>query len=88
MKHNAKLVFVKLAFAVAIVFGGIMLAPWIIFDKTKAGYDTDWERTEDGKGVAWGPRPRGWLILADPNRSSFSGQEWYYRWYADYCNEW
>lgn len=75
-------------FAVAVL--ALLLAkftPVLVFDPELAGYDRNWEHSQ-GKGIAWGPRPRKWLIAADPERSLFSGNEWYYRLFPAYCHAW
>ena len=63
------------------------LAPVIVFEPELVGYDMNWE-TSGGATIAWGPRPRKWLLLADPERSLFSGSEWYYRVFRTHCNTW
>ena len=61
--------------------------PYVIFDVERAGYDRSWEKHE-GKTVAWGPCPRRWLHLPDPELNVFYGNEWYCRLYPRFCEQW
>jgi hypothetical protein len=63
------------------------IAPAVIFSANEPGYDRNWEHI-DGKAVAWGPKPRAWLLMAEPDRVMFSGNEWYYKTWGYYCRDW
>lgn len=65
----------------------IKYSPHLVFTPDLAGHDRNSEQ-DSGHSIAWGPRPRPWLLLADPERSLFSGQEWYYRLYTQHCQQW
>ena len=64
-----------------------LAGPYLVFDSTHAAYDWNSEY-RDGRRTAWGPRPRIWLHLGDPGRSTYFGNEWYFRAYKDFCREW
>ncbi len=69
-----------------------LMSPLFAFDETQTAWDTNRE-THQGKKIAWGPRPRAWLLVGrqlsgDPEPSIFNGNEWYFRYYRDYCLEW
>lgn len=81
-----KLIFGCGILAVAVIVW-ITAIPYVIYDVEKTGCDTDWEKHK-GKTVAWGPRPRTWLLLGDPSRSGFYGNEWYYRLFPQFCDQW
>lgn len=87
LSHKHRL---ALAFACVVALGAALIAlrpPGVFFDPTKPAFDVNSEHSE-GRQTAWGPRPARWLIWADPTRSTFSGQEWYFRLFRSYCREW
>ncbi len=74
--------------AVLLLLGSVRLwAPYFIFNQSKPAYDQHSEYS-NGKTVAWGPRPAALFLLADPNRTNFTGDEWQFRLFRDYCNKW
>ena len=79
--------FGTLVLGIVAVLGLLLSAPTLVFDHSTPGYDRNWEHSE-GVEIAWGPKPRAWLIFADPNRSTFTGQEWYFRLFEAHCTEW
>src|SRR5947207_235141 len=77
---------------VALVICGCALSsgwwlPFVLFDRTSPAYDVNAEY-DNGKQVAWGPRPAKWLLSGDPRRSNFTGSEWYFRLCRSYCCRW
>lgn len=79
--------FASLVLGIAAFLGLWLSAPTLVFDHSTPGFDRNWERSK-GTVVAWGPKPLAWLILSDPNRSTFTGQEWYFRLFETHCTEW
>jgi len=80
--------FVLIAFVAALVLllSAGCWVPSIVFDQSRPARDMNSE-TVNGKPTAWGPSPARWLIAADPHRS-FSGDEWYFRAFPEYCRRW
>ena len=79
--------FAVLVVGLATLIGLWLGSPSLVFDHSTPGYDRNWERN-NGIEIAWGPKPRTWLILADPNCSIFTGREWYYRVFEAHCTKW
>ena len=59
----------------------------MLFDNSKPAYDVNSEY-ESGQLTAWGPRPAQLLILAEPQRSLYTGKEWYFVIFRNHCRKW
>jgi hypothetical protein len=79
----AKYVLLAVALSIAMYY----TMPFLLFDTSKPAYDAHSE-FRDGKYTAWGPRPRHWLLFYEPGRSTFRGNEWYFRMYRSYSKRW
>lgn len=80
----------RAVFLTLIVAPGIAVvanSKWLIFDESEPGWARDHEWV-DGKQAAWGPRPRALFRAPSGMERHYTGNEWYYKVYKDYCMEW
>lgn len=84
MKNKKKLKWLTVAIASFLLW---FYSPYLIFDLDVAGYDVNMEYDE-GKTVAWGPRPRGWLRGIELTTRLYTGDEFFYRYYKEFCLKW
>jgi hypothetical protein len=73
---------------VAVVVLIYLVSALIVFDFTSVAYAEE-EDTYNGKEVAYGPRPRAFVVSPNPNLpGSYTGKEWPFTVYQPVCWLW
>ena len=78
---------VGLGLLAALAVATVWNAEVILFDESEPGWARDHEWV-DGKQAVWGPAPRALFKAPQGMERHYTGNEWYYRCYQDYCREW
>jgi hypothetical protein len=64
-----------------------LFVPWVYFDLSRPAQPRDIEWV-NGKPAAWGPRPRVDGLFPDWWHPGYTGEEWAFQHYREFCQEW
>jgi len=78
---------VKVGAAITVLVVLYFVSALIVFDFGAPSYAYD-EEIYNGKDVAIGPKPRGWICGPTYHNVAYSGDEWPFKVYRPICSIW